>query len=98
MVECGFVIKIAVASVEQQRSESPASMQSLKLENPETTKEMTSKDGIAPKMMSKGGGKGGWLKAPLSEAQEPHGEFTNRSKGCYHCGRIQIREKLMKYH
>jgi len=24
--------------------------------------------------MIKGGGKGGWLKAPLSEAQEPHGE------------------------
>lgn len=38
---------------------------------------MTSKDGIASKVtMSKGGGKGGWLKAPLSEAQEPHGEFS----------------------
>lgn len=71
----GFVVmKIAVASAEQQRSESPASTQNLKLENPDTTKEMTSKDGIGPKVMIKGGGKGGWLKAPLSEAQEPHGE------------------------
>lgn len=68
------MMNITVASAEQQRSESPASTQSLKLENPETTKEMISKDGIAPKMMNKGGGKGGWLKAPLSEAQEPHGE------------------------
>lgn len=69
-----WMMNITVASAEQQRSESPASTQSLKLENPETTKEMISKDGIAPKMMNKGGGKGGWLKAPLSEAQEPHGE------------------------
>ena len=77
MLETGSVIKITVASVEQQRSESPASTQSLKLDNPETAKEMTSKDGITPKVMSKGSGKGGWLKAPLSEAQEPHGEFAN---------------------
>ncbi|KAK0075609.1 hypothetical protein PV325_006644 [Microctonus aethiopoides] len=66
-------MKIAVASVEQQRSESPASTQSQKLENPDPTKEMTSKDGIGPKVMNKGPGKGGWLKAPLSEAHEPHG-------------------------
>lgn len=70
----GFVMKIAVASVEQQRSESPASTQIQKLENPDSTKEMTSKDGIGPKVMNKGPGKGGWLKAPLSEAHEPHGE------------------------
>lgn len=70
----GFVIKIPVASAEQQRSESPASTQSTKLENPDSTKEITNKDGIGPKVMNKGGGKGGWLKAPLSEAQEPHGE------------------------
>ncbi|XP_043255731.1 metastasis-associated protein MTA3 [Colletes gigas] len=65
--------KHQLASAEQQRSDSPASTQSQKLEIPDTTKEMTSKDGIGPKMMNKGGGKGGWLKAPLSEAQEPHG-------------------------
>ncbi|XP_032674709.1 metastasis-associated protein MTA3 isoform X3 [Odontomachus brunneus] len=65
--------KHQLASAEQQRSESPASTQNQKLENPDTTKEMTSKDGIGPKVMIKGGGKGGWLKAPLSEAQEPHG-------------------------
>lgn len=70
----GSVIQIAVASAEQQRSESPANTQNQKLENPDTTKEMTNKDGIGPKVMNKGGGKGGWLKAPLSEAQEPHGE------------------------
>lgn len=69
-------MKIPVASAEQQRSESPASTQNQKLENPDTTKEMTSKDGIGPKVMIKGGGKGGWLKAPLSEAQEPHGEWV----------------------
>ncbi|KAH0551254.1 hypothetical protein KQX54_000916 [Cotesia glomerata] len=35
---------------------------------------MTSKDsGIGHKVMNKGPGKGGWLKAPLSEAHEPHG-------------------------
>lgn len=68
-----LVMKIPVASAEQQRSESPASTQNQKLENPDTAKEM-SKDGIGPKVMIKGGGKGGWLKAPLSEAQEPHGE------------------------
>lgn len=72
----GSMVQIAVASAEQQRSESPANTQSQKLENPDTTKEMTSKDGIGPKMMIKGGGKGGWLKAPLSEAQEPHGEWA----------------------
>lgn len=76
--------KITVASVEQQRSESPASTQNLKLEIPETTKEMPSKDESAPKMMSKGGGKGVWLKAPLSEAQEPHGEFNNNQSKGYH--------------
>ncbi|XP_018401179.1 PREDICTED: metastasis-associated protein MTA2 isoform X1 [Cyphomyrmex costatus] len=65
--------KHQLASAEQQRSESPASTQNPKLENPDTTKEMTNKDGIGPKVMIKGGGKGGWLKAPLSEAQEPHG-------------------------
>ncbi|XP_043274073.1 metastasis-associated protein MTA3 isoform X2 [Venturia canescens] len=65
--------KHQLASVEQQRSDSPASTQSQKLETPDSTKEMTSKDGIGPKVMSKGGGKGGWLKAPLSEAHEPHG-------------------------
>lgn len=70
----GSMIQIAVANAEQQRSESPANMQNQKLENPDTTKEMTNKDGIGPKVMNKGGGKGGWLKAPLSEAQEPHGE------------------------
>lgn len=70
----GSVIQITVASAEQQRSESPANTQNQKLENPDTTKEMTNKDGIGPKVMNKGGGKGGWLKAPLSEAQEPHGE------------------------
>lgn len=74
IVEWVSVMKIPVASAEQQRSESPASTQNQKLENPDTTKEMTSKDGIGPKVMIKGGGKGGWLKAPLSEAQEPHGE------------------------
>lgn len=64
-----------MASAEQQRSESPAnSIQNLRIENPDATKEMTSKEGIGPKVLSKGGGKGGWLKAPLSEAQEPHGE------------------------
>ncbi|KAF7381417.1 hypothetical protein HZH66_013811 [Vespula vulgaris] len=65
--------KHQLASAEQQRSESPASTQSTKLENPDSTKEITNKDGIGPKVMNKGGGKGGWLKAPLSEAQEPHG-------------------------
>ncbi|XP_074105178.1 metastasis associated 1-like isoform X3 [Cotesia typhae] len=66
--------KHQLASVEQQRSESPASTQSQKLENPDLTKEMTSKDsGIGHKVMNKGPGKGGWLKAPLSEAHEPHG-------------------------
>ncbi|XP_063977312.1 metastasis-associated protein MTA3 isoform X1 [Diachasmimorpha longicaudata] len=65
--------KHQLASVEQQRSESPASTQSQKIENQDSTKEMTSKDGIGPKVMSKGAGKGGWLKAPLSEAHEPHG-------------------------
>ncbi|XP_011880594.1 PREDICTED: metastasis-associated protein MTA3 isoform X1 [Vollenhovia emeryi] len=65
--------KHQLASAEQQRSESPASTQNQKLENPDTAKEMTNKDGIGPKVMIKGGGKGGWLKAPLSEAQEPHG-------------------------
>ncbi|XP_078034789.1 metastasis associated 1-like isoform X2 [Augochlora pura] len=69
--------KHQLASAEQQRSESPANMQSQKLENPDTTKEMTNKDGIGPKVMIKGGGKGGWLKAPLSEAQEPHGTEDN---------------------
>lgn len=67
-------MKITVASAEQQRSDSPASTQSQKIETPDSTKEMTSKDGIGPKVMNKGGGKGGWLKAPLSEAHEPHGE------------------------
>lgn len=67
--------KITVASVEQQRSESPAITQNLKLEIPDTTKEMHNKDESAPKMMNKFGGKGVWLKAPLSEAQEPHGEL-----------------------
>lgn len=67
------MMEIAVASAEQQRSESPASTPSIKLENSETTKD--SKDGIMPKMMNKGGGKGGWLKAPLSgNIEEPHGE------------------------
>lgn len=67
---------ITVASVEQQRSDSPAIAQIQKTENPDSTKELTNKDGIGigPKTMAKGGGKGGWLKAPLSEAQEPHGE------------------------
>ncbi|XP_034941373.1 metastasis-associated protein MTA3 isoform X2 [Chelonus insularis] len=65
--------KHQLASVEQQRSESPASTQSQKLENPDVSKEMTSKDGIGQKVMNKGPGKGGWLKAPLSEAPDPHG-------------------------
>lgn len=73
------MIKITVASVEQQRSDSPAITQIQKLENPDSTKELTSKDGIGIglKTITKGGGKGGWLKAPLSEAQEPHGELVS---------------------
>ncbi|XP_044011912.1 metastasis-associated protein MTA3 isoform X2 [Aphidius gifuensis] len=64
--------KHQLASVEQQRSESPAS--TMKIENQDmSSKDMTSKDGIVTKVMSKGAGKGGWLKAPLSEAHEPHG-------------------------
>lgn len=72
-----------MASVEQQRSESPANMLNPKIENQEVTKEMTSKDAIGTKVMSKGAGKGGWLKAPLSEAHEPHGEFIKEKKKIY---------------
>lgn len=68
-----------MASVEQQRSESPASTMNQDM----SSKDMTSKDGIVTKVMSKGAGKGGWLKAPLSEAHEPHGELIPSSKNLF---------------
>ncbi|XP_048507580.1 metastasis-associated protein MTA3 isoform X3 [Athalia rosae] len=91
--------KHQLASVEQQRSDSPAITQIQKLENPDSTKELTGKDtiGIGPKTMVKGGGKGGWLKAPLSEAQEPHG-VDEGAMGSGGVGDLSVKQRHQMKH
>ncbi|XP_046628372.1 metastasis-associated protein MTA3 isoform X2 [Neodiprion virginianus] len=91
--------KHQLASVEQQRSDSPAVTQIQKLDNPDSTKDITGRDsiGMGPKSTAKSGGKGGWLKAPLSEAQEPHG-VDEGSVGSGGVGDLSVKQRHQMKH